>query len=545
MSVDRRYASLGHAHDAASLLKDSLTAGDILYVNSDGDLALLPAGNEDGVLTIINGVPAWSGGLTTPVTIPEFPTATVWTTYVTSLGGAAPAATVGRYWDRPVYPSSFTTTVSSISALNTAIAAASPGDVIALSSGTYSGKVTIAVDGTAANPITVCAATKGGADMGESEIQIDGDYVTVCGFTDAWFDINGSWGLIHDNTCNGPYTASQTFAIFAGRYNRLCYNTFDAGNYQVFSIPTVGVKQYHRIDHNRMTNHTGGVSGASEIGQIGQNNEDNYAHDLVDHNYIYLHDPSAYSEGELISNKSRGNGFIRNIVVDCHSKFNDRTARDALYYANYISGTNESNAGGITMQDNAISACNIMYDFGSAGVDATCALSWSEGDNSTYFPADTAEGSFNSIVECYKCIDFGKLGAGTSPVHPNNPIMYNNAAELNALSGSNTVWNYEITGTLDAGGNIFSAPDGITDSGVTEGTPGWTVTGGFPLPDDSGNLEAAAVSGYNSTIITVDFFGSPIPGAGANIGAIQPDSYQYVHSSTLTNLIALAGPDAA
>ncbi len=52
MSARRPNALRGHKHAAANLLSDSLTAGDILYVDSNGDLALLPIGTDNQVLAV-------------------------------------------------------------------------------------------------------------------------------------------------------------------------------------------------------------------------------------------------------------------------------------------------------------------------------------------------------------------------------------------------------------------------------------------------------------------------------------------------------------
>ena len=61
------------------------------------------------------------------------------------------------------------------------------------------------------------------------------------------------------------------------------------------------------------------------------------------------------------------------------------------------------------------------------------------------------------------------------------------------------------------------------------------------MPDNAGNLDGAAQSGYNSTIITVDFFGTAIPGSGADIGAIQTESQAYVTANLRALLQSKSG----
>lgn len=62
MALARVPARRGHKHNADELLSDTLTAGDILYVNSSGELVLLAAGTNGHVLTLSAGLPIWSAG---------------------------------------------------------------------------------------------------------------------------------------------------------------------------------------------------------------------------------------------------------------------------------------------------------------------------------------------------------------------------------------------------------------------------------------------------------------------------------------------------
>lgn len=53
-------ARRGHKHTLASLLSDTLVAGDILYVNASGVLVSLPKGSDTEVLTLASGLPSWA-----------------------------------------------------------------------------------------------------------------------------------------------------------------------------------------------------------------------------------------------------------------------------------------------------------------------------------------------------------------------------------------------------------------------------------------------------------------------------------------------------
>ncbi|MEM7501099.1 MAG: chondroitinase-B domain-containing protein [Pseudomonadota bacterium] len=81
-------------------------------------------------------------------------------------------------------------TPSSINALQTAIADASPGDVIELQNGTYSGAFTVGVSGTPANPIYIRGQSRNGTvvNLNQNQIRVDGDHIVLENMT-----INGGW----------------------------------------------------------------------------------------------------------------------------------------------------------------------------------------------------------------------------------------------------------------------------------------------------------------------------------------------------------------
>jgi hypothetical protein len=85
--------------------------------------------------------------------------------------------------------------VSSLSALNTALANAAPGDVITLANGTYNGSITISRSGTDATPIFVRGESRDGAVLNASGagtgVTVSGRYVTLENFTIR----SSSWGV--------------------------------------------------------------------------------------------------------------------------------------------------------------------------------------------------------------------------------------------------------------------------------------------------------------------------------------------------------------
>lgn len=53
-------ARRGHKHKLTGLLSDSLTAGDVLFVNASSELELLPVGSNGQFLSLVGGLPAWA-----------------------------------------------------------------------------------------------------------------------------------------------------------------------------------------------------------------------------------------------------------------------------------------------------------------------------------------------------------------------------------------------------------------------------------------------------------------------------------------------------
>jgi len=69
--------------------------------------------------------------------------------------------------------------------------------------------------------------------------------------------------------------------------------------------------------------------------------------------------------------------------------------------------------------------------------------------------------------------------------------------------------------------NVLTSPTGVTQSGILAENPEMTVINQIPVPTSSGNChQTGPASGYNA-LVTVDWFGNPIPAVDANIGAVQ------------------------
>src|SRR5580693_8749342 len=211
-----------------------------------------------------------------------------------------------------------TTTVSSISALQSAINSAHPGDVIILANGTYSASsaISIGVAGTAAAPITIEAATIGGATIGGShgvDFGSTAAYVTVQGFVfkhsagTTAIEAGASHCRFSRNVFQCPGNAAELNIM--GDYSEIDFNEFAARNALGQAIEVEGpsgrIAQYVWIHHNYFHDltDTAGGNGAETIrfGLSGISLTNGFG--IIEYNLLLRCD----AEPESISNKSCSN----------------------------------------------------------------------------------------------------------------------------------------------------------------------------------------------------------------------------------------------
>jgi hypothetical protein len=243
-----------------------------------------------------------------------------------------------------------TTTVSSLSTLQSAIKSAQPGDVIILSNGTYSASSTISIGvaGTAAAPITIEAATIGGATIGGShgvDFGSTAAYVTVQGFVfkhsagTTAIEAGASHCRFSRNVFQCPGNAAELNIM--GDYSEIDFNEFAARNALGQAIEVEGpsgrIAQYVWIHHNYfhdLTNSAGG-NGAETIrfGLSGISLTNGFG--IIEYNLLLRCD----AEPESISNKSCSNTYRYNTLNDNTAEFTLRHGNFNLVYGNYFIST--------------------------------------------------------------------------------------------------------------------------------------------------------------------------------------------------------------
>ena len=535
----------------------TISGTNIVYdgLGSDGVTAgiIVTATNEDGTtdsstfaITII--ATAASG---------TFPIFAWYEALVTYRGGTVVPLSNTRFWDKPTYPTSFDSTSTTVSNFNTAIAAASAGDTLALQDGTFSGKITVAVSGTEANPITIVAVTQGGVDMQSSEIQVDGDFVNVFGFNSAIYDANGTDGVIAFGTRDATVT---TDFVSDGIRNRFCYNkcTGKEENDQYWNVEKNTPPDSNRIDHNEFFQHIGSdlPSGGSEMGGAGQNNLGDDYWLYYDNNYHVQHLNDGFGgktvnlESELITMKGDNCMIVQNIFHQCNTHVSIRAGAKCTIYANWFIGTAADRPGGIVAggKDN-LAGANFFFETNDDDAAGEGCFDIFGGDpsNANREEADNFECIFNTGWDIKRGIIVNRTSLATDPT---NVQFYSNAFEEKTTrdvdwggDGTSPVW----------GANVFNNKN-ISDSDVVEATPAMDDTAGtfvtYKKPTSAGNCDgtsdAISVMGpitqaLSDAGVLVDIIGTVIPTTSADQGAIQASS--VVSGDPLQVIIDAAGPD--
>ena len=440
-----------------------------------------------------------------------------------------------RFWTKPTYPVAATQTGTTLTDFETKCNAASPGHVIFLADGTYATQnITVTASGTAENPITICAATLGGADVGDSQFRIDGNFVNVYGFVGVRFDANGQDGVY---AYNQRYATAFNFFTSDGFRNRFCYNTGSGltANDQYWNVenPTFTIID-NRIDHNHFLRHIGSdlPSGGSEHGQVGQDQQQIEYRLYFDSNYGFEHlndgtgAKTVALESELISLKSALNMVVNNYFKDCNSHVSLRTCSKSTVWANWFSGDNADRAGGATGSGaDTLWGCNYFIDMNAAELDGEGCIDVSGGSGNRE-AADRSEVVFNTAYDCRKIFSLNRSNYATDPT---NVEIFSNAFHKHASATSNTLWANNST-TPNFGANVFSATKGIADADVVEATPGFSLVSGYRVPTVSGNLDGTSgaisvmgpmVQALSAAGALFDILGNVIPTTGADQGAIQ------------------------
>ena len=242
-----------------------------------------------------------------------------------------------------------TITVSSLSALQTAINNASPGDVIILANGVYtaSADITVNKQGTATQPITIQAQTIAGAEITGSNgfnIVSPARYIIIKGFK---FTHSASQATMASGTsfCRWTRNIFQTPGegenlSLNGNDHEVDYNTFQHKNALGRFITVRGsgsqIAQRLHIHHNYFLDQQPQTGNGAETVQFGLSGYSlSSSNSIVEYNLF----EECEGENEMISVKSSAVTIRYNTIRNCAAQFTLRHGNRCVVYGNYFINT--------------------------------------------------------------------------------------------------------------------------------------------------------------------------------------------------------------
>ncbi|MDO7173927.1 chondroitinase-B domain-containing protein [Mariniflexile sp. AS56] len=433
-----------------------------------------------------------------------------------------------------------------------------PGDTVIFADGTYTASATMRFNGvgTAANPITLKAATPGGVKFTNGQtLKIGGEYCIIDGFH--WKGGNGASNFIEfrdsSNYANNSIlqncvvdgllgtstsTASikHNWVVLYGTYNTVIncsfLNKMTSGNmilaeYQFNASPdgtgtpntrcdVVGhtisnnyFYNYSKIDSN-LTN-----SGDSETIRIGTSEYQNVnSNAMVSNNYFVQAD----GENEIITNKSKGNSYINNTFRRCRGSLVLRHGSHTTVDGNYFLGEDVDGTGGIrivdsyqTVTNNYIQDCitvgdNAIWNNGITflgGNDSSAVVCTSTSMSNGYQKVTDLNLSNNTIVNTNAPLFFNINTGTTKPLGTvSNNLIYFVDSDPNttAVITGNTTSPIPMGTALTYAANIYKGT-----------TLGETTYPGF-------SLEAGITATQSGEIYTL----TGTSGKGANMNSYTP-----------------------
>jgi hypothetical protein len=406
--------------------------------------------------------------------------------------------------------------VNSMSALQTAINNAAPGDVIVVADGVYtlSANITIRKQGTAAQPILITAASIGGVEItGTGGFYIDrpSAYITITGFK---FKHSAGKAALAQGTafCKLTHNLYQTPGEgdnlnVQGNDHELAYNTFQdkAALGQYLSIHGSGnggsqIAQRIWVHHNAFLRQRPGGGNGSETVQFGLSGYSlSSSNSIFEYNYFEQCD----GENELISVKASRVILRYNTIRDCPAQFTLRHGNFCQVYGNYFLRTPGIRIYGDdhTIHSNHFEACSIAINIGNGDGEVADGSALTVHDR-----PDRILIAFNTLVNNTTNIrQAGRTnGLGSRYITGAYNIIQGSAAPAVQISGTSldSVWIGNILHNIPAGGG------NISDTGYVVLNPllARDATGTFHLQAGSPAI-GRATRAY--PLVAVDMDGQP------------------------------------
>lgn len=410
--------------------------------------------------------------------------------------------------------SAATITVSSLSALQTAINSANAGDVIMLTNGVYtsSADITISRKGTAAQPITIVAQTIGGV-----EITGSGGFSIVSPAT--WIIIKGfkfTHAVGHAKMGSGTSFCRWTRNIFEtpgegdylllnGNDHQVDYNTFqnksDLGRFIAVRGSGSQIAQRLWIHHNYFFRQLPGGGNGAETLQFGLSGYSlSSSNSILEYNLFEECD----GENELISVKASAVTVRYNTIRNCPAQFTLRHGNRSIVYGNYFINTPGLRIFGDdhTIFSNHFENCSMALDIGNGDGEVADGAALTSHDR-----PDRVLIAFNTLVNNASNFHQGGRTNGLGATYitvVNNIVQGGGPAASIAGPYTNPVWQGNITFNTNGAGAMPATGYTIIDPKIARDS-----TGSFHLQAGSPAIDAAT---GDYPAVTADMDGQPRTG---------------------------------
>ncbi|NOZ21776.1 MAG: hypothetical protein GXP25_11910 [Planctomycetes bacterium] len=463
-------------------------------------------------------------------------------------------------------PNTRVVAVSVPTALQQALDAAEPGDVIEVADGLYSlsGDLTITRSGTEAKPIFIRAKHRGRAEItgrGEvlfkevAHVVMEGFTFTHCARYRGW-----PWGNVTLQDCHhvrftrntlhlcedrsmADKKGLQQWVCITGRrshHNRIDHNLFDRKTMRGDFIAITGddyggecCSQHDRIDHNHFRDYQHG-GGQNMLETIRAGSNDDGANDVSA--FLTIEDnlfERCNGEVEMISLKCSDNRVLRNTILDCHGSVSLRLSNRSVVAGNFFIQTDKADPklryGGVRFYGSGHKVYNNYFEnLNGYGMCAPLNImpgSYEQGQPQpergvVCTPAKNCQVVFNTWVNCNTL----RLGYDSSarPLPPRGCVFANNIL-YGGRDGEALVRFFEAEGIACSGNILF--PRGAAKIEVSDADappfrivdPGLAQTEGvWRLETDNGPAANAATGKYLHPTEDMD---GQLRGAPPDLGA--------------------------
>lgn len=437
------------------------------------------------------------------------------------------------------------TLVGDAPALEAALKAARPGDVIVLRDGEWRDlDLVIDFDAAAEAPLTVRAQTPGRVVLtGASRARLGGSHLVLQGllFRDGImrqqhviaFRVDSDRPARHSRVADCAVInyrpaperdGSTTYLSLYGADNRVdhCYFRGKIDEGPMLVVWVEDEPNGHLIDRNHFAGRSPLGRNGGETIRVGTSQVSmNDSRTIVEHNYFEDCD----GEAEIISNKSCENVYRYNTFVSCRGALVLRHGNRCLVEGNWFFGHGRPGTGGIRVIGEDHRIVNNYLD-GLAGRDFESALPIVNGIPGSalneYFRVRRAVIAFNTLVDCAQSITFG-VGAGRrNRVEPPADCVLANNLVLGA-SGPLVRFDDRPLNTVWIGNQMGGAEVGLEDEGIAPASGiDFAAPRRGPLTIPPGSSPIGAAMGEFDFVVD-DIAGRPRVGA-RDVGCMQASS---------------------